>query len=265
MKRFGLSLLLIGLMCEGAVSANAQASQQAQPPAQAQQAAPPQFVPQQVQPPPPPEEEATIAAITTPPVAEDSSIDKSKIVYVSDFELDAVDAQGKFEKDVPAVSVANPVPAEVPKGEEAAEQAGRLIDFMSVTLVKELEKAGYSAHRLKPEDTRPSDGICISGIFAEPDEQNRLRRAVMGTFTPDGKMSLFVGIANLARPDQAIYAAAEPSGANRAGAVITVSSYAPVARFEIGKSTTEKAVKDTAAGIVADLNTLLGANVMASR
>jgi hypothetical protein len=163
------------------------------------------------------------------------------------------------------VSVVNPAPAEVTPEEQAAEQAGRLIDFMSITLVKELERAGYSAHRLKPGDSRPTDGIRISGIFAEPDEQNRLRRAVIGTFTPDGKMSLFVGIANLARPDQAIYAAADPSGANRAGAVITVSSYAPVARFEIGKSTTEKAVKDTAAGIVADLNTLLGANVVASR
>lgn len=260
MKRFGFSLLLIGLISEGAVFANAQQSQQPQQP---QQSAPLQIAPQPT-PPPPPLEETTIAAISTPPVVDESNIDKSKIVYVSDFELDAVNAQGRFEKSVPAVSVVNPAPAEVPK-EEAAEQAGRLIDFMSITLVKELEKAGYSAHRLKPGDTRPTDGIRISGIFAEPDEQNRLRRAVMGTFTPDGKMLLFVGIANLARPDQSIYAAADPSGANRAGAVITVSSYAPVARFEIGKSTTEKAVKDTAAGIVADLNTLLGANVMASR
>ncbi len=261
MKRFGLSLLWIGLISEGAVFANAQQPQQAQP---AQQSAPLQIAPQPA-PPPPPMEEAAIAAISTPPVIDESNIDKSKIVYVSDFELDAVNAQGRFEKSVPAVSVVNPAPAEVPKEEETAEQAGRLIDFMSITLVTELEKAGYSAHRLKPGDTRPTDGIRISGIFAEPDEQNRLRRAVMGTFTPDGKMLLFVGIANLARPDQSIYAAADPSGANRAGAIITVSSYAPVARFEIGKSTTEKAVKDTAAGIVADLNTLLGANVMASR
>jgi hypothetical protein len=149
------------------------------------------------------------------------------------------------------------------KQQGAAEQAGRLIDYMSLTLIKELEKAGFSAHRLRPEDSRPTDGIRISGIFAEPDEQNRLRRAVMGAFTPDGKMALFVGIANLARPDQAIYAAADSSGANKAGAVITVSSYAPVARFEIGKFTTEKAVKDTATSIVAGLSALLAANVVA--
>jgi len=45
--------------------------------------------------------------------------------------------------------------------------------------------------------------------------------------------------------------------------VITVSSYAPVAKFDIEKNTTEKAVKDTATGIVADLSALLGANVVA--
>ena len=178
-----------------------------------------------------------------------------------------MDGQGKLEKSVPAVSVTSPSPSreQLREEDQAAEQAGRLVDFMAITLVADLKRAGYSVHRLRPEDSRPTDGIRISGIFAEPDPQNRLRRAVMGTFSPDGKMSLFVGIANLERPDQAIYAAAEPGGANRAGSVITVSSYAPVARFELGKATTEKAVRDTAAGIVADLNALLGANVIASR
>ena len=69
---------------------------------------------------------------------------------------------------------------------------------MAITLIADLKHAGYSVHRLRPEDSRPTDGIRISGIFAEPDPQNRLRRAVMGTFSPDGKMSLFVGISNLA-------------------------------------------------------------------
>jgi hypothetical protein len=45
--------------------------------------------------------------------------------------------------------------------------------------------------------------------------------------------------------------------------VITVSSYAPVAKFDIEKNTTEKAVRDTATGIVADLNALLSANIVA--
>lgn len=189
---------------------------------------------------------------------------KSKIVYVSDFELDAVDANGKLEKSVPAIPPSN-TPQLDPKREQGSvERAGRLVDFIAATLVKELEKAGYSAHRLRPGETRPTDGIRISGIFGEPDEQNRLRRAVIGPIAGDGKMALFVGISNLARSDQALYAPADSAGADsKAGTAITVTSYAPVAKFEIEKDTTEKAVKDTATGIVADLSALLSANVIA--
>jgi hypothetical protein len=192
-------------------------------------------------------------------------LDKSKIVYVSDFELDAVDANGELAKSVPAIPPSSAPQIDPRREQGPVEQAGRLVDFMSTVLVKELEKAGYTAHRLRPGETRPTDGIRISGIFGEPDEQNRLRRAVMGTITPpDGKMSLFVGIGNLARPDQALYAAGNPTmGESKAGTVITVSAYAPVAKFEIEKNTTEKAVKDTAANIVADLGALLSANYVA--
>jgi hypothetical protein len=190
--------------------------------------------------------------------------DKSKIVYVSDFELDALEASGKLAKSVPAVPPSAAAQLDPKREQGAVEQAGRLVDFMSVTLVKELEKAGYSARRLRPGETRPTDGIRISGIFGEPDGRNQLRRAIVGTISGDGKMALFVGISNLARPDQAFYAAAEPSGTDdKAGAVITVSSYAPVAKFDIEKSTNEKAVKDTATGIVADLSALLSANIVA--
>src|ERR1700722_939638 len=270
MKRFGLSVLTLVILQGTAAGVCFAQTQQpsSRPLPQQTQVSQNQIAPQPPPPAPPQEDTAiAVAAIDTPDIVTDSSVDRSKIVYVSDFELDAVDGQGKFEKDVPAVSVTNPPPSreQLREEDQAAEQAGRLVDFMAITLIKELRRAGYSAQRLRPEDSRPTDGIRISGIFAEPDPQNRLRRAVMGTFSADGKMSLFVGISNLEKPEQAIYAAAEPGGANRAGAVITVSSYPPGARFEIGKSTTEKAVRDTAAGIVADLNALLNANVIASR
>jgi hypothetical protein len=270
MKRFGLlvfALVIMGPVIADACFAQAQQPSTSRVTQQQAQNSQNQIAPQPPQPAPPQEDTIVTEAIDTPDIVTDSSVDRSKIIYVSDFELDAVDGEGKLKKDVPAVSVANPSPSreQLRPEDEAAEQAGRLVDFMAITLIKELKRAGYSAQRLRPEDSRPTDGIRISGIFAEPDPQNRLRRAVMGAFSPDGKMSLFVGISNLEKPEQAIYAAAEPGGANRAGAVITVSSYAPVARFEIGKSTTEKAVRDTAAGIVADLNALLSANVVASR
>jgi hypothetical protein len=204
------------------------------------------------------------AAPTTPEPAATPALDKSKIVYVTDFELDAVEANGKLEKSVAAVPPSAAAQLDPKREQGSAEQAGRLVDFMSATLVKELEKAGYSAQRLRPGQTRPTDGIRISGIFGEPDAQNRLRRAIVGTLSGDGKMALFVGISNLARPDQAFYATADASATDtKAGSVITVSSFAPVAKFAIEKNTTEKAVRDTAAVIVADLSALLGANIVA--
>ena len=214
MRRFGLSFfVLLGLesiAIAGACFAQAQQPSSSQP-AQQAQAPQNQIAPQPPPPPPPLEDTAiTVTAIDTPDLVTDPSVNRSKIVYVSDFEIDAVDRQGKLEKSVPAVSVTNPSPSreQLREGDQAAEQAGRLVDFMAIMLIADLKQAGYSVHRLRPEDSRPTDGIRISGIFAEPDPQNRLRRAVMGTFSPDGKMSLFVGIANLERPDQAIYAAA---------------------------------------------------------
>lgn len=209
------------------------------------------------------QEETKPAAVSSPQQpsqTSDSTVDKSTIVYVSDFELDVPD--GKDEKGTPIVAPAPAAQPDAKKEDSPAEQAGKLVDWMSLTLVKELEKAGYTARRLRPGEARPEQGIQIRGVFAEPDEENRLRRVVFASGPGVGDMSLFVGVSNLARPDQALYAFADgKSGEHKAGAVITVTSYAPVAKFELQKDATEKAVKDTASKIVADLTTLLTATI----
>jgi hypothetical protein len=116
---------------------------------------------------------------------------------------------------------------------------------------------------MRPGEARPEEGIRIRGVFAEPDEENRLRRAVIGNGPAVGKMALFVGISNLAKPDQELYAVVDPKSGDKAGALITVSAYAPVAKFEMPKDVTEKAVKDTASSIVSDLTVLVNANTAA--
>jgi Domain of unknown function (DUF4410) len=194
------------------------------------------------------------------PKAAETANASAKTVYVSDFDLDVLNA--KDDKIAPPSSAA--APTDTKKDEEgAAEQARELVNVMSSTLVKELEKAGYTARRLRPGEARPTEGLCIEGVFAETDEQNRLRRAVIGAISGSGKMQLFVGVSNLARPEQTLYAFADPKGENKPGSVITVSSYAPVAKFEMPKSVTEKDVKDTAAAVAADLTVLLNANIAA--
>jgi hypothetical protein len=232
-------------------------------------------VPQQPQ-----QEDATLEASLTQPQADTATVvDRSRVVYVSDFELDLPGG-----KDARSTSQAPPAPTpasetEVKSGAKAegksdgkpeakredtpAERAAKFVDFVSNTLVKELERVGYVARRLRPGDQRPDEGIRISGVFAEPDEQNRLRRAMVGSPSV-GQMALFVAIGNLARPDQALYAVVDPKTAsNNIGPVITVSAYAPVGRFPMSKNATEKSIHDTAASIVAGLTTLLRTNVSA--
>jgi hypothetical protein len=187
--------------------------------------------------------------------------DKSKVVYVTDFELDVLNSND--DKVSPSAESAAPAALDAKKEQGPAEQASRLVASVSSTLVKELLSAGYTARRLRPGEVRPEEGIRIRGVFAEPDEENRLRRAVIGNGPGVGQMALFVGISNLAKPDQALYAVADPNGGDKAGPVITFSAYAPVAKFEMPKNVTEKAVKDTACSIVSDLTALLNANAAA--
>jgi hypothetical protein len=207
------------------------------------------------------EEPKAAAAAPADPQRTEAANASGKTVYVSDFDLDVLNA--KDDKSAPPSSAA--APTDTKKDEEgAAEQARELVNVMSSTLVKELEKAGYTARRLRPGEARPTEGLRIEGVFAETDEQNRLRRAVIGAISGSGKMQLFVGVSNLARPEQTLYAFADPKGGdNKPGSVITVSSYAPVAKFEMPKSVTEKDVKDTAAAVAADLTVLLNANIAA--
>ena len=166
MKRFGLfaiALFTLGPGIAGACFAQAQQPSSSQP-TQHSQPEQNQIAPQPPPPPPPQEDTVLTAAIDTPEIVTDSSVDRSKIVYVSDFEIDAVDGQGQLKKSVPAVSVTNPNPSreQLREEDQAAEQAGRLVDFMAITLIAELKRSGYSVHRLRPEDSRPTDGIRIS-------------------------------------------------------------------------------------------------------
>lgn len=203
--------------------------------------------------------------------------DESRTVYVSDFDLEL--PTGRDAKSSPAPVAPQPVSQpeakseakpiaktdskpELRKEETPAERAARFTEFVSTALISELERAGYVARRLLPGETRPEDGLRISGVFAEPDEQNRLRRAVIGGGPSVGQMALFVSIGNLARPDQALYVVVDPKTAsNNVGPVITVSAYAPVARFEMSKNVSEKAVRDAATSIVTNLTLLLRTNV----
>jgi hypothetical protein len=218
----------------------------------------------------------------------------SKLVYVSDFELDVVPrrarrgappgspvaiapsepsdtapstpraATGSTPGDPSTKSSGSPASSkalDLDPDDGPSNRAAALLSAMSINLVKILEKAGYTVRRVRGGETVPHAGLRIRGVFAEPDEQNRIRRLLVGSDSTAPKMLLYVGVDNLARPDQPLYELAKPpSNDTKHGPVITVTSYSPVARFEMDKSPADDDLKKIATEIVADLNALLNSN-----
>ncbi len=175
-------------------------------------------------------------------------------VYVSDFEIDVVASESGSR-----IAAASQTGAQAPENDPRM-LASRLVELMSTKLVAALRKAGYKAVRMQPGDVRPDIGVSIRGLFAEIDSENRWRRAVIRTPADSGKMQALVSVANLAKPDQALYEIANLPGNEKPGAVITLSAYVPLAKFDLSKDANEGVFKSIAARIVNDLTALLNAN-----
>ena len=217
----------------------------------------------------------------------------SKVVYVSDFDLEIL--RRGADKSSPAGTASDRLPLEPsgaasttprtpsgatptassnksprlpasarptdPADKSPTDRANALVNVMSESLVRALEKAGYTVHRLRAGETRPQAGLRIRGVFAEPDEENRIRRLLVGGDSTTPKMLLYVGVDNLARPEQPLYELAKAaSNDGRHGPVITVTPYSPVARFEMEKNPADDDIKKISTNIVADLNALLNVN-----
>jgi hypothetical protein len=150
----------------------------------------------------------------------------------------------------------SPEPEEI---EPPSVQARRLMDFFTATLLETLNKNGYNARPARGQNS--PKGALLRGVFAEPDEKNRIRRALLGGTSVNPKFLLYVGIFNLARPDQPLYQlAAEQPGGSQFGPVITLNNYIPLAKYELDKNPTDEDVRRICAQIAASLTALLAAN-----
>jgi len=176
-------------------------------------------------------------------------------VYVSDFEIDVAASESGNGTDA-APQAGTRAPEDDPRI-----LASRLVELMSTKLVAALRKAGYTAVRMRAGAARPDSGVWIRGLFAEIDSENHWRRAVIRTATDSGKMQALVSVANLAKPDQALYEIANvPGNENKPGAMITLSPYVPLMKFDLRKDANEDVFKSIAPRIVNDLTALLDAN-----
>jgi hypothetical protein len=166
-------------------------------------------------------------------------------VYVSDFDIDVELPQSGGQK-----------PEDDPR-----KLASHLVELMSTKLVIALQKAGYSATRMHAGDARPDSGVQIRGLFAEVDEENHWRRAVIRSATDSGKMEALVAVANLSKPEQALYEIANlPGNEDKPGAVITLSPYVPLTKYDLSKDADENVFKAIAPRVVNDLTDLLNRN-----
>jgi hypothetical protein len=145
--------------------------------------------------------------------------------------------------------------------DDIKDRANELINLVAENLVSALQRAGYSAQRLRLSQPRPERGLLIRGVFAEPDDMNRARRLLFGGPATSPNMLLYVGINNLSNPEQPLYEFANPQAPDpKYGPVITVTSYSPAVRFELAKDPSDEEIKKIAGQITADLTALLNAN-----
>jgi hypothetical protein len=195
-------------------------------------------------------------------------------IYVNDFELPAAGAQPAPPKGAGAAgppakqagtntAPANAAPAKSPdvllESDTPNAQARRLTDFFAMTLVEMFGKNGYTAKRR--QGPPPDSGVLVRGVFTEIDPTNRVHKAILGGLAPGTKYMLYVGIFNLARPNQPLYQLAlDEAPDERFGPLITLNNYVPMAKYELDKHPTEEDVRKICEQIVSSLTQLLEAN-----
>ena len=213
------------------------------------------------------------------------------VVYVSDFDLDVV--QHKPKPKPPATGArprskpgstsrsSSGVPrkgqtatseltssqstdtdaSEASKEETSADQANTLVKAVSENLIRAITQAGFDARHIAANSPLPKSGVRVRGVFAEADEMNRARRLLVGGEAVGPNLILYVGVNNLKNPEQPLYVLADPPANDpRHGPVITVTSYAPAARYELSRDPSGEELEKISRQIAADLSALISAN-----
>lgn len=192
------------------------------------------------------------------PQAADLATVKSTPIYLTDFELHVAPRQQppSGTREAPA------------QEENPAAKANFIVGHLAYAVQQSLEKAGYSAVRRIPRGMRPGSGVRLRGVFAEPDEQNHIRRVVLGSGSQAPQLFLYVCMENLAKPEQDFYQIVSPKtpGAGydpRFGVLITLTSYTPIAKFEFSRDPGEEELDKAAREMTAQLTELLARNALA--
>jgi len=182
-----------------------------------------------------------------------------RMIYVSDFDLEAQDVQTDSGPLAPLRQQRGhtggilPKPHATQKDPEA--RSRELVDLMATSLVNDLVKLGFDARRLGRSEPMPGDGLLVRGVFTHVDEGNRLRRAAIGFGAGETELQVIVTVDDLVqgapKPFYQLDAIAEIR--KLPGAVITLNPYIAAAKFVLSTKDPEKGVKDTASKIAAEI------------
>lgn len=181
-----------------------------------------------------------------------------KTIYVTDFALESehVDADQGVRSVVPGrrlEKLGERLPHPMVHS-NPAEQARKIIDTMSRSLIKNLKDKGFVARRLPASQTvLPREGWLLQGVFTEVDQGNRIKRAVIGFGRGATSMQAQVAVSNLASENPKapfIVFGTVTSPKKMPGAVVTMNPYVAAAKFVMEKNASEKDVQKTAEQIV---------------
>jgi Domain of unknown function (DUF4410) len=198
--------------------------------------------------------------------------DSHRVIYVSDFELDPAN----FKQDKGGITGKGYLIPSPPKSflrrkrQDPETEARKLVNLMSDSMVADLKKAGFTAQRLSPADPKPAEGLLVRGVFAEMNEGNQMRRALVGFGSGKAKMELYVSAADASSDTKPLYEVLTHKSKGKApGAAIALNPYAGAAgfvvKFGMTKNAPEKIVKQTASKISAELIKQLNAELLAAK
>jgi hypothetical protein len=174
--------------------------------------------------------------------------ERTQRIYVTDFELDS----GAAIADASSVPLRSPSP----RADASAARAQHIVKLVSDNLLKDFAKAGYTTKLLHPGDPRPDDGFLISGVFVQVGEDNRLRRAVIGSGQSAETLQLYVAAKDLAHFTAPLYTA-DPADTNanaaKPGTVIELNPNADAVKYSIEADVRDKDIKQIAQRISTEL------------
>jgi hypothetical protein len=184
-----------------------------------------------------------------------------RTVYVSDFDLQAEHMDsGREHKSVLSdghLKKLGKRPPHQPANSNPEEQAKKIVDAMSRSLVEDLNENGLVARRLTdPKAALPKKGWLIQGVFTEAAKGSRVKRAVIGFGRGASRMEAQVAVSDLSgrnpkNPFIVFGTVKKPK--KTPGAAVTMNPYVAAAKFVMEKNATEKDIRKTAKQIVGEI------------